>query len=194
MRALYKNQQKRYQEQWYKARGEQPPNIEFRSNKTKKTAPDVAITTETCVLKGNKIETATDHEEEECEDIGIEEISYWEGYGAGIEPIEFRTARSVLMSDSIISRTDYPKVGSGHINECFTPYENDCMSFEAFEISRRELQRRSNQLADEMKRVDDMFNREPVENWFALKGKQFTIEHCRYLDLQRRRAAKKEFL
>ncbi|OHT06346.1 hypothetical protein TRFO_05518 [Tritrichomonas foetus] len=79
---------------------------------------------------------------------------------------------------------------TGRLNRCFTPYENDIMSFDAFEAVRKELKNRSEHIASEMKRVDDEWNRPPAKNWFLLKDERFTVEHCRFMELNRRRAYK----
>ena len=54
----------------------------------------------------------------------------------------------------------------------------------------KELKNRSEHIACEMQRVDDEWNRPPKKNWFMLKQKNFTVEHCRFMELNRRRARK----
>jgi hypothetical protein len=116
--------------------------------------------------------------------------TYWKTDDAGMEPIEFRESLSTMQSDSVLSWADLPRPGSGEINECFTPYENDMMSYGAFETTRLELRRRGNHLAHEMARVDTEFRRPPKKHWFALKTSDFTREHIRFNELRRRDAAR----
>lgn len=143
------------------------------------------------------------------------DLSLWEGPGAGIEPFEFQKSLSALREDKIMTPSkkiqnnnkndkkhdkskscpcnsvppaEFPPVD--RLNRCFTPYENDLMSFDAFETMRKELKNRSEHIACEMQRVDDEWNRPPKKNWFMLKKKDFTVEHCRFMELNRRRAYK----
>ncbi|OHT13215.1 hypothetical protein TRFO_16786 [Tritrichomonas foetus] len=185
MRALYLNQQEKYKKEWYRIHGQKPPNLGFEEEKPKKYEPCTQTITETTIVDGYPAENA-------CSPHDLF-YSYWETENAGMEPIEFRAAANTLRGDTIIGWKDVPQPGHGEINDCFTPYENDIMSFGAFETFRAELKKRGQHLANEMKRVDDEFNRKPVKNWFCLKEKQFSIEHMRFNELKRRRAAREEF-
>jgi hypothetical protein len=110
-----------------------------------------------------------------------------------MEPVEFRASLNAMKSDSVVSWTDVPRPGSGEVNRCFTPYENDLMSFGAFETTRLELTRRGEHLANEMERVDNEFHRPPKKNWFCLKKSDFSIEHIRFNERRRRNAARWAF-
>ena len=139
------------------------------------------------------------------------DLSLWEGPGAGIEPFEFQKSLSTLREDKIMTSATKSKSNcnneknqvnnkctvppaymppTNRLNRCFTPYENDLMSFDAFETMRKELKNRSEHIACEMQRVDDEWNRPPKKNWFMLKKKDFTVEHCRFMELNRRKALK----
>lgn len=143
------------------------------------------------------------------------DLSLWEGSGAGIEPFEFQKSLSTLREDKIMTSAKIIRNNNSNnknqdkskpvmrvsvppaevppvnrLNRCFTPYENDLMSFDAFETMRKELKNRSEHIACEMQRVDDEWNRPPKKNWFMLKKKDFTVEHCRFMELNRRKAMK----
>ena len=180
MRAIYMNQNERYKKRWYAARGEEPPNLGYQKKEPKKSQPKSLTETVTTVLRSDEFE-------DNCEE-DISNFTYWEGEGAGIEPIEFREIRNILQSDIVLSQTPHELIGPGELNDCFTPYENDQMSFHAFQLARKELEKRGDQLAEEVKRINDEFYRPPVKNWFCKKGAEFTKEHCRFLELKRRNA------
>jgi hypothetical protein len=184
MRALYLRQQERYQERWYKAKGQTPPNLGRKEEVPVKKEPYTETITDTYVLEGYQSEHVGDAQAPR---------SYWETVDAGMEPVEFRQSLNVLKSDTVVSWHTVPQPGSGETNRCFTPYENDVMSYGAFETTRLELKKRGSHLASEMKRVDDEFNRPPKKNWFCLKNSQFSIEHIRYNEMHRRAAAKHAF-
>lgn len=187
MLALKQRRAEKARQEWYAARGQKPPTLEPPSTPRHRFTPVTQTLTTTCVLENFN----------EKRDPEYIDMTYWEGEGAGIEPLEFLASINALKSDVVISRTKYPFTKNGKINKCYTPYENDIMSFEAFETARNELKRRAQHLADEMERVDKEFNRDPVPDWFMLpkKGRKdkFTIEHCRFLEKQRRRAAKRKY-
>jgi hypothetical protein len=113
-------------------------------------------------------------------------LSYWEGDGAGIEPGEFTTSVSALRATNVVSRDGYQCPRVGKINSCRTPYQNDLMTFEAFETIRNELKHKCDHLSSEMLRVQEEWTRPPSEKWFALKDGSFTVEHCRYMEILRR--------
>lgn len=187
MRALYQSQQERYKKEWYRIHNQTPPNLGQNENKykPKKYEPCTQTVTDTTVLAGfTKGETAP---------ISELNYSYWGTAESGPEPFDYRTANNTLKSDLILSHNNLPQPFHGQINDCFTPYENDLMAFGAFETIRAELEKRSNHLALEMKRVENEFYRAPKKNWFCLKGSEFTPEHLRYNELRRRKAAKYEF-
>ena len=227
MRALFNYQRDKYKAEWYRRRGEEPPDLTVKSTPTPYIPPPIMTLTTTTILQGNhNNEMQKNHQytkpskniksnlnidqdfggdyleeenfnEEEEEFIEEEEynendgLSYWETENAGIEPFEFQVAKSVLQSDKVVSWKEHPPIGQGEITPCYTPYQNDQMTFQAFELARQELQRKTQELAEEMKRVDIIFNRPPKKNWFVKqKGVNFTIEHCRFLEMQRRRAQK----
>lgn len=187
MRALYQSQQERYKKEWYRIHKQTPPNLgqDEKKYKPKKYEPCTQTVTDTTVLAGFS-ETRT---------VPINELhySYWGTAESGPDPLDYNTAQNTLKSDLILSHNNLPQPLHGQINDCFTPYENDLMAFGAFETIRAELEKRSNHLALEMKRVEDEFYRAPKKNWFCLKGSEFTPEHLRYNELQRRKAAKHEF-
>ena len=219
MRALFNYQRDKYIAEWYRQRGEEPPDLNVKTKPHPYHPPEIMTLTTTTVLKGNhkdqiqncsrmKRSTQSSNNESnqdenpfedtdmfEEEDFPEEEnseeepLSYWETEGAGIEPPEFQIAKAILQSDTVVSWKEHPPIGQGEITACYTPYQNDQMTFQAFELARHELQRKTQQLAEEMKRVDIIFNRPPKKNWFVKqKGVNFTIEHCRFLEMQRRRA------
>jgi len=183
MRALFLRQKEKHRIEWYKSHGIKPPELSPPKTARRKYIANTQTLTNTVVVE---------HFSKDFEPKSLE-VSYWEGEGAGIEPLEFRESMNILRSDLVVSRKSLPVFKPGELNQCFTPYENDLLTFNTFEATRRELKRRADQLAFEMDRVDQEFNRNPVDKWFCIKNKQFTTEHCRYLEKQRRRAAKVQF-
>jgi hypothetical protein len=183
MRAGFLRRAEKHRREWYAARGQNPPTLQPPETPRRRFTPVTQTLTETVVLEQFSNNKTPEHLDK----------SYWEGDGAGIEPLEFLTSMNSLRSDTVISRTKVPIPKTGKINRCFTPYENDVMSFEAFEAARTELKRKSEHLANEIERVNNEFNRDPVDKWYMIKNKQFTIEHCRFLEKMRRRAARKAF-
>ncbi|KAH0792942.1 hypothetical protein GPJ56_003206 [Histomonas meleagridis] len=178
MRALYQYQQEEYKKKWYKAHKENPPNLR-RKEKTTNSLNNLSFR-KTEILEGFQAKNACDPKNL-C-------YSYWDTEIPGIEPLEFRASVNSLRSDSIISNKEISYPGNGVLNNCFTPYENDIMSFGAFETTRLELKRKALHLSEEMKRVDEEFYRPPKENWFCLKGPEFTSEHIRHNKARRREA------
>ena len=158
-------------------------------------------------------EEADNLAENDNQSIG-KSLSFWEGPGAGIEPTEFRNSLTAVREDKVISSPpripQKAKRGTrssqnsrplnpvgpaatpplNRMNACFTPYKNDLMTFDNFETIRRELKNRSEHIAQEMLRVDQEWNREPKKDWFTEPTKLFTAEHCRFMELNRRRAQK----
>lgn len=183
MRAGFLYRAEKHRREWYAARGQNPPTLEPPMTPRRKRIPNIQTLTDTVVLKGYR--PGVDYKELD--------MSYWEGKGAGIEPIEFLAGVNALKSDMVFSREKFPPVMPGKINKCYTPYENDIMSFDAFETARKELKRRSDHLASEMERVSREFNRDPHPLWFTFRKGDFTIEHCRFLEKKRRRAAKRQY-
>ena len=185
MRALFLRQRDKYKKQWYEQRGQTPPDLGKSRAEAKEKERNTVSITDTYVVEGFRPETRGDDHLE---------LSYWETTDAGIEPLEFWISRNNTKSDEVIGWTELPLPASGTINRCFTPYENDIMSYEAFEVTRRELKHRGEHLANEMKRVDDTFNRRAKKNWFCLKGPEFTLEHVRHNEMLRRDAERKAFI
>lgn len=181
MRALFLRQQEKYKDRWYRVHHQTPPNLEFEEPPPPKKEPPVQTITSTYVVDGFRPDAPDD-----CDPVR----SYWETDDAGMEPIEFRESLHALQSDTVLSWASLPRPGAGEVNRCFTPYENDLMSYGAFETTRLELQRRGNHLAHEMARVDCEFRRAPRKNWFCLKTSDFTKEHLRFNELRRRDAAR----
>jgi hypothetical protein len=184
MRALFLRQQEKFKEQWYRARGETAPNLGLLDEPPEKTEHLPPTITRTSIIDGYRSETAGDNHLDQ---------SYWETDNAGMEPIEFLTSLNTMKSDSVISWTVVARPGCGAVNRCFTPYENDVMSFGAFETMRLELRRRGQHLANEMERVDNEFHRPPKKNWFCLKKSDFSVEHFRFNEIRRRNASKWAF-
>jgi hypothetical protein len=181
MRALFLRQQEKYKSEWYRVHNQKPPSVEFEDPPPPKKEPYVQTITDTYIVDGFRPEpTAETHLD----------MSYWETDDAGPEPIEFRSSLNTARSDSVVSWTELPLPDSGEINRCFTPYENDIMSYGVLETVRLELRRRGDHLANEMDRVDSEFRRPPKKNWFCLKNSRFSIEHIRFNELRRRRAAR----
>ncbi|EAY14358.1 hypothetical protein TVAG_026790 [Trichomonas vaginalis G3] len=183
MRAGFLRRAEKHRREWYESRGQKPPTLHPPETPRRRFTPVTQTLTNTVVL-----EQFDNRREPEYIDK-----SYWEGEGAGIEPIEFLAEMNSLRSETVISRKQLPIPSTKKINRCFTPYENDIMSFNAFETARNELKRKSEHLANEIDRVNREFNRDPIDKWYMLKTKQFTIEHCRFLDKQRRRAARHQY-
>ena len=183
MRAGYLRRAEKHRREWYAARGQNPPTLQPPETPRRRFTPVTQTLTDTVVLEQFAEKRDPEHIDK----------SYWEGEGAGIEPIEFLTSMNSLRSETVISRKKLPIPKPGKVNRCFTPYENDVMTFEAFELARMELKRKSEHLANEIERVDREFNRDPVDKWYTLKTGQFTIEHCRFLEKMRRRAAKRQY-
>lgn len=161
---------------WYKSHGMKPPNIETGRKELKGKKGDANTYTQTTVMNTYA--------------PSIPEIrkpfSYWEGDGAGVEPMDFRESICALRSTNVVSPHHVHLPKTGRLNDCFTPYENDIMSFDAFETVRKELKHKSEHLAQEIDRVNKEWNRPPKENWFCMKDRAFSIEHSRFMELKRR--------
>jgi hypothetical protein len=168
-------------EAWYRAHGMSPPEI-FEGPRTprKMRLPRPQTYTKTTVLD---IYAPVPHPVHRL-------LSYWETEGAGIEPRDFRRSISSIRRKDVISWDPFPLPRIGRLNKCETPYENDIMSFDAFETARRELKHRSDHLASEMDRVEREWTRPPKKDWVKLKGREFSIEYNRFMELQRRESAK----
>ena len=170
--------------EWYKCHGQKPPNLgQDPRRKKPKTMARAQTYTPTTVLNV--------YAPKQTEMNG--DLSYWEGEGAGIEPIEFLNSIRTLRDTDIISHNYFPLQKQGRLNNCFTPYENDLMTFDAFESVRKELQRKTDHIASEMERVYKEWIRPPKENWFCLRDRQFSVEHSRFMEIQRRNSPKRKF-
>jgi hypothetical protein len=169
--------------EWYQSTGQKPPDLGFSAPVRPKVVVDTNTYTTTTVLDVFDCREPIERDPT---------LSYWEGTGAGIEPIEFRASVRSLRENEIMSpdRLPQPPIGTVNHDKRFTPYENDILTFEAFETARKELRKRAEHIAREMERVNDEWTRPPVKNWFALKDRRFTVEHCRYMELLRRDMAK----
>jgi hypothetical protein len=181
MRALFLRQQEKFKKEWYRVHNQQPPDIEFEEPPPVTKEFNTQTIRHTYIVDGFRPDPVGG---------GNLDMSYWETEDAGVEPIEFRESLNIERSDSVVSWTELPFPGSGEINRCFTPYENDLMSYGTLETTRLELRRRGNHLVNEMERVDSAFRRPAKKNWFCLKGPDFSIEHIRFNELRRRKAAK----
>ncbi|OHS98754.1 hypothetical protein TRFO_08769 [Tritrichomonas foetus] len=179
MYGLKMNRLEKSREEWYRAHHQTPPNLGRKSQPSRKLNihVDTHTYTKTSVFKPYSPPLPTDG-------VGL---SYWEGKGAGIEPIEFSKTLQILRESTCMSPSHVRPAPIGRINECFTPYQNDIMAFDAFETARKELKFRAEHIASEMRRVDDEWNRPPAANWFMLKDKSFTPEHSRFLEQSRRK-------
>ncbi|OHT03019.1 hypothetical protein TRFO_29675 [Tritrichomonas foetus] len=169
--------------EWYKCHGQKPPNSICDDNIRRKpnTKADTQTYTKTTILNV--------YAPKQSDFRGP--LSYWEGEGAGIEPDEFYQCIRSLRGTGIVSKEHIPVPKStGRINDCFTPYENDLMTFDAFESARKELKRRTEHIANEMDRVYKEWTRPPDDKWFCLKDRQFSVEHSRFMELKRRKEAK----
>jgi hypothetical protein len=173
--------------EWYQTTGQKPPELDFASPPQKHFTVDTNTYTTTTILDVFNCQEAS---------LRAPTLSYWEGTGAGIEPVEFRASVRSLREAEIMSgrRVPQPAIGEVSSEKKFTPYENDLLSFEAFETARKELKKRAEHIVREMERVEDEWNRPPAHNWFTLKDGRFTVEHCRHMELLRREAAKKRYL
>ncbi|KAH0794483.1 hypothetical protein GPJ56_001508 [Histomonas meleagridis] len=166
---------------WYKAHGQTPPRLcKTPEEKRRKMKIDTQAFTKTKVLH------VFDPPPPQMKD----NLSYWEVDGAGIEPVEFRNSLISMRNLEVMSQKPIKPPNVGKVSECSSPYQNDLMSFEAFETSRKELKHRAQHIVEEMTRVNNEWNRGPVENWFCLKDKKFTAEHCRFNELRKREIAK----
>jgi hypothetical protein len=183
MRAGYLRRLEKSKAEWYRSTGQKPPHLGFAPPPRRHVTVDTNTYTTTTLL-----------DVFDCPSTPARDptLSYWEGTGAGIEPIEFRASVCSLRECEVMSpsRVPQPWIGTVDHEKRFTPYENDLLTFEAFETARKELRKRAEHIAREMERVNDEWTRPPVENWFALKDSRFTVEHCRYMELLRRDAAK----
>lgn len=168
--------------EWYKCHGQKPPNSGTDRRRKPKTKADTQTYTTTTLLNI--------YAPQQTEMRG--KLSYWEGEGAGVEPVEFLNAMRDLRGTNVISKEQYPIPKTGRLNNCFTPYENDLMAFDAFETVRNELKHRTDHLASEMERVYQEWNRPPDERWFMMKDKQFSIEFSRFMELQRRKEGQRK--
>jgi hypothetical protein len=166
---------------WYREMGQEPPNLGFSQPVRRAVKIDTRTCTRTAILDVFAPPEPVPRDTP---------LSYWGSGGAGIDPAEFRESVRSLREDEVMSRANVPQPPIGRVNRCFTPYENDVMTFEAFETARRELRKRSEHIALEMARVHSEWTKEPRANWFALKDSSFTLEHCRHMELLRRKIAK----
>ena len=179
MRAGFLRRLEKDKLEWYKSRGLKPPNA-MRERQPRQKKSDTATYTRTTVLNSYA---------PNAPEIRVP-FSYWEGDGAGIEPVEFRQSICALRSTNVVSPYPLAMPKTGRLNECFTPYENDIMSFDAFETARKELKHRSEHLAREMERVQEDWTRPPKEKWFCEKDETFTREHCKFMEIFRRNQRK----
>jgi hypothetical protein len=166
---------------WYREMGQEPPNLGFSQPVRRPVKIDTKTYTKTAILDVFAPPEPIPHDTS---------LSYWEVSGAGIEPVEFRESVRSLREDEVMSPVNVSQPPIGRVNRCFTPYENDVMTFEAFETARKELKKRAEHIAAEMARVNYEWTREPQPNWFMLKDSRFTVEHCRHMELLRRQIAK----
>lgn len=181
MYAGYLRRLEKTKAEWYKVHGQKPPNLGYTEpRKPKKIEVDTNTYTTTEILDVYAPKSPDPPRK----------LSYWEG--PGIEPEDFRRSLDVLRTKPVISPTKIPKPNIGRLNNCFTPYENDTLTFQTYELARRELKRQSEHLAEEMERVEDEWTREPMKDWFTIKNSQFSIEHARFLELERRKHLKKK--
>lgn len=220
MYAGFLRQREIAKKEWYRVHHQTPPNL-GRPPPPKREPLEIDTKTYTMTYFVDHYDPEEEDKKEIQENSSSKnrqqknDLSLWEGSGAGIEPFEFQKSLSTLREDKIMTSAkiiknnckngndkdslkfythvsvppaEYPPVN--RLNRCFTPYENDLMSFDAFETMRKELKNRSEHIACEMQRVDDEWNRPPKKNWFMLKKKDFTVEHCRFMELNRRRAMK----
>jgi hypothetical protein len=171
--------------EWYRSTGQKPPELSFSAPLRKPVHVDTNTYTTTTILDVFNCPEASERDPT---------LSYWEGSGAGIEPIEFRASVRSLREHEVMSPTKVaqPRIGTVDDQKPFTPYENDLLTFEAFETARKELKKRAEHIAREMERVNDEWTRPPREDWFMLKDSRFTVEHCRYMELLRRKIAKEK--
>lgn len=185
---------------WYRKHNQEPPNLGFVPKQIKRKMIDVDTRTYTKTYKMNPYDPIRSKKSDENENSSTKKIkremindklSLWEGEGAGIEPIEFFNTLGVLREDKCLNPKYIKSPPVGRLNNCFTPYENDIMSFDAFEAVRKELKNRSEHIANEMKRVEKEWNRPPKSDWFTYKDERFTFELCRFNELSRRNAMKK---
>ena len=91
-------------------------------------------------------------------------ISYWGKGGAGVEPIDFSRTLSIIRENTAMSPYQINLAPIGKINDCWTPYQNDQMTYDVLEAARNELRHRAEHIAWEMRRVDDLWNTEPAAN------------------------------
>lgn len=182
MYAGYLRQLERTKADWYRQKGQQPPNLGFSQPITRPPPLDMRTYTTTTILDVFSPPPSPDRKKK---------LSYWEGDGAGIEPAEFRQSLTSIRHMEVVGPHGVEHPRPGRLNECFTPYENDIMSFDAFETARSELKRRAESLAMEMKRVDNEWARPPVKDWFCLRDSKFTREHCRFNELRRKEQERK---
>lgn len=183
MYGLYLRRLEKDKLDWYKSHGIKPPNHVFETRPPPKTKADVQTYTTTTILDTYAPNAPP----------ADEKLSYWEGKGAGIEPVEFRNSIVALRSTNVISKEPVSGPKIGKTNNCFTPYENDVQSFNAFEITLKELKKQSEHLVKEMDRVEQEWNRPAKEYWFMCRGKEFSVEHSRFMELSRRKANIKKY-
>jgi hypothetical protein len=182
MRGGYLRQLEKFKGEWYRVNGQVPPNLGFSAPVRRTKKIDTHTYTTTNIL---------DQFAPSMDQISRAKLSYWEGPGAGVEPDEFHNSARAMRRDEVMSPYVVPRPKLGELNDCFTPYENDVMTFEVFETTRGELKERAEHIALEMDRVHQEWTRPPVENWFTLKGGQFTVEHCRFMEILRRETYRK---
>lgn len=168
--------------EWYKCHGQKPPSSGTDRRRRPKTKADTQTYTTTTLLNV--------YAPNQPEIRG--RLSYWEGEGAGIEPVEFFHSINSLRGINVVSREKYPIPKTREPQTCFTPYQNDLVTFEAFEDIRKELKHKANHIASEMERVHAEWTREPDPDWIKMKGAQFSIEFSRFLELERREAQRKK--
>lgn len=167
---------------WYKDHGQVPPSLTYHKSKSRKKPQfDLDTYTDTVVLD---FEPSRQNEDPP--------MSYWDvpdlRRDGGMEPEDFSVSFNAMKETKIIPPNQLPMQKCHKAKECYTPYQNDVASFEAFDSTLKELKRQQKQIALEMERVDNEWNRPPIHNWFAQKGKTFSKELHRAIQLERRNA------
>ena len=126
---------------WYRDHGQIPPSLTYRQSMKKKKDPqfDLETYTDTTVLDFDPTS------------IGYSDNpqSYWDlpeqRRDGGMEPEDYTVSYNAMRNPKVIppNKLPFPKVHKA--KECYTPYQNDLASFEAFDSTLRELKRQQQQ-------------------------------------------------
>lgn len=194
MRGQKINRLEKSRDEWYQSHHQSSPSSRKKNNSlTLSINFDTHTYTKTDVFKPfcpyNNHQTGFNEFENNYYYGNDKYITYWGKGGVGVEPIDFSRTLSILREKTAMSPYKINLAPIGKINDCFTPYQNDQMTYDALEAARNELRHRAEHIALEMRRVDDLWNTEPAANILLRSGNQSlenSHQNARSSSVQRR--------